>query len=272
MNSTLPVSHQYVDVADGRLHRLEYPGAGRPMVCVHGVTGTGWVWHDVADHLADVASIHALDMRGHGDSLWSPTHDYSTASQVEALAAHVDDLGLDGVDLCGASWGALVALEYAAANPQRVSRLIIVDIEPSFGVSATDVPPRPQSFDTFADVEAWLADNQPDAPASAIAAMANGSFRGAEGGKVVARHDPFLYEQWPFRDGDHWAALSKVACPTLLVHATATFVQADAMERMAELIDNSQLVQLEQSAHVVPLDRPADLSNAIRDFFAANPS
>ena len=271
MISTLAVRHHIVEAPSGLLHRLQYPGQGIPLVCLHGVAGCAWGWHEVARALVGRVELQALDMRGHGDSSWSGTGQYSTAMHVADLAAQIDSIGLSQVDLVGSSWGALVALEYAAANPDRVRRLALVDIEPSFVASSRDVPPRPRSFDDLAAVLAWLRSNHPNAPDASLNAMAVGAFRASTAGTLVPKHDPVFFECWPFRDGNHWATLDQVTSETLLVRAQATFVRAEVMEEMKHRLPNATLVQLENSTHAVSVDNPTDLAAQFASFFVEVP-
>ena len=260
-----PVQHRYVPSPNGPLHALDFGGDSTPLVCLHGVTGSAWAWHDVASALPGQRLV-ALDMRGHGDSAWSPTHAYDTSEHVADLALQVDALGVDTVDLAGSSWGALVALEYAAANPDRVGRLALVDIEPSFDASSTDVPPRPRQFRTWADAAVWSQESNPRAPQTAIEAVTYGTFQRVDAETVRPKHDPFLFEKWPFRDGDHWDAIANVSCDTLLVNAGYTFVRPEIMEKMHDMIAGSELVKIAESGHVVPVDNPVALAAALSAF------
>lgn len=267
MTTSLFVRHHHVEVEDGRLHRLEYQGSGFPLVCLHGVTGCAWGWHEVARELGDAVRLHAVDMRGHGDSSWSAAGEYSTAMHVEDLLAQIDSITTEQVDLAGSSWGALVAIEFAAAYPDRVRQLAVVDIEPSFEVSSRDVPPRPRAFANDGEVIAWLRANHPHAPAEALEAMAWGAFRAAAGGQLEPKHDPSLFEVWPFRDEDHWAALEAVRTRTLLLRADSTFVRAAVMEEMRERMADASLVQLTDTVHAISVDSPKQLATAFNDFF-----
>jgi pimeloyl-ACP methyl ester carboxylesterase len=70
--------------------------------------------------------VTALDQRGHGESE-KPSTGYDFATIVADDAAAVQALGLERPIIAGHSWGAAVALEYAATYPNRVSALVLVD-------------------------------------------------------------------------------------------------------------------------------------------------
>src|SRR5438132_13770928 len=86
------------------LHYLEWGEAeAPPIVCVHGYTGSADAFNALARQLKDRYRILALDVRGHGESAWSPTGAYSYADQAGDLAECAGRLGLDQVVLIGTS-------------------------------------------------------------------------------------------------------------------------------------------------------------------------
>ncbi len=263
-----PVRHHVVEGAIGPLHSIDYGGSGQPIVCIHGVTGSAWGWHDVAAALAP-RHVIALDMRGHGDSAWSPSGAYDTADHVGDLEKQLDALDVEQVTLVGSSWGALVALEYSARHPHRVAHLAIVDIEPSFEARVEDVPPRPREFESYEGALAWVEESNPRAPRSAATALAYGAFAPDATGHIAPKHDPFFFERWPFRNGDHWETLTNLSCPTLFVHAGFTFVQGEVMRRMQESVPGSRLVEIAEAGHVIPVDNPEALAAELVDFLGS---
>src|SRR5208283_172997 len=78
---TQPLS-KTLRVNDLALHYLEWGGADAlPIVCVHGYTGSADAFNALARHLTDRYRILALDVRGHGESAWSPAGAYRYADQ-----------------------------------------------------------------------------------------------------------------------------------------------------------------------------------------------
>jgi pimeloyl-ACP methyl ester carboxylesterase len=75
----------------------------------------------------------AADLPGFGRSGKRGDLDYSLAGHVRFLGRLLDALDLDRVRLCGHDWGAAVCLAWAAAQPTRVQRLVVVDAVPLLG-------------------------------------------------------------------------------------------------------------------------------------------
>jgi pimeloyl-ACP methyl ester carboxylesterase len=221
----------------------------------------------VAVALTDRRHVLALDFRGYGESQWSGPLAYTTVDHVADLAAVIQGWGADRVDLMGSSWGALVAIQYAAENPDRVGQLVVVDVEPSFEQSETDLFPRPAVYENDAEVRKAEAQRNSNASEAMIAVLAATGYAPTLDGRLAPKHDPFFLERWPFRADDHWARLPAITAPTLLVHAANSFVSGEVMADMAQKMDRSTLVEVSPSGHMVPVDNPQGLLDVTRSFF-----
>lgn len=268
MTTTTPIArHCYTTGSSGnRLHYLDYGGSGRTLVTMHGVTGHAWNWYEVAGGLADHRRVYALDFRGYGESQWSSAGDYKTSHHVADLAALIDSLDGNQVDLMGSSWGALVAIQYAAENPDQVGNLIVVDVEPSFEQGETDLFPRATHYADMAEVAAGEASRNPNASPEMVAMMTATGYSPSSAGGLIPKHDPYFFERWPFRSDDHWERLGSIRAQTLLLHAANSFVNAAVMAEMTNRIAGARLVQVADSGHVVPIENPAAIVEAVASF------
>ncbi|MGW7416831.1 alpha/beta fold hydrolase, partial [Streptomyces sp. NPDC054863] len=134
---------------DPSVHGVRLPGGNRiayrtwgdpaapPVVLLHGRSSDSTGWTDVAQALAATRRVYAPDSRGHGLSDWPGGYGYGQLIQDVRDFLHA--LGLDRVALVGHSMGGAVALQVAAAEPDRVGRLLLEDPLPPFPVD----PPRP---------------------------------------------------------------------------------------------------------------------------------
>jgi pimeloyl-ACP methyl ester carboxylesterase len=110
---------------DHRLHFRAY-GTGPPLILLHGLFGSGENWHTVANALSTEMRVYAVDQRNHGRSFHSERHDY--ASLAADILAFIADQHLAPATLLGHSMGGKAAIQAAAAHPEQVERLIVVDI------------------------------------------------------------------------------------------------------------------------------------------------
>jgi pimeloyl-ACP methyl ester carboxylesterase len=96
------------------LHQVR-AGSGPALVLIHGLGGSLANWEPVIDLLAPHRDVIAVDMPGFGRSDPLPTGvAHSPAAMGGAIAAHLEELGVDRPHLAGNSLGAWVALEMAA--------------------------------------------------------------------------------------------------------------------------------------------------------------
>ncbi len=125
---------QDVDAGGVRI-RAAVGGAGPPLLLLHGHPQTHLTWHKIVPDLAKRFTVVATDLRGYGDSEklpGGPAHaNYSkramAADQVAVMAA----LGFDRFDVVAHDRGARVAHRMALDHPDRVARLVLLDIAPT---------------------------------------------------------------------------------------------------------------------------------------------
>ncbi len=117
------------------LFHRELGGAGKPpLVVLHGLLGSSRNWQSVGADLAGRYEIVALDLRNHGRS--PHAEEMSYAAMVDDVIAWMDARGWGRVTLMGHSMGGKVAMRLACAFPERVERLVVVDIAPKDYLSA----------------------------------------------------------------------------------------------------------------------------------------
>lgn len=122
-----PVSRSWVSQGL-KLHYLDWGNDGAPLLMlVHGVRDHARSWDWTARALRDRWHVVAPDLRGHGDSQWSPDGAYLAAYQLLDLADLLDTLGSEPVTLVAHSFGGNVCARYAALFPERVRKLVLVD-------------------------------------------------------------------------------------------------------------------------------------------------
>ncbi|MBV9965155.1 MAG: alpha/beta fold hydrolase [Alphaproteobacteria bacterium] len=111
MAERLQPAAKYAEVNGLRLRYLEWgrPDA-LPVVRVHGYTSSAEAFNALARRIHDRAHIIAMDVRGHGESAWSPDGAYQYADQAGDLAAFVDQLGIDRFVLIGTSMGGVISM------------------------------------------------------------------------------------------------------------------------------------------------------------------
>ena len=141
------------------VHRWGDPRA-QPVVCLHGVMGHGGRFARLAQTYLPGRNVIAPDLRGHGRSGWEPPWD--TATFVADVCDTLDAERIARADVIGFSFGGRLGIELAAAHPDRVHRLVLLDpaiaLAPDVALRFADDARTDLSFaDVDAAVQARLA-------------------------------------------------------------------------------------------------------------------
>jgi len=103
-------------------------GQGDPIVVLHGLFGSSDNWLTQAKLLANHYKVYSVDLRKHGQSPHSDDFDYP--AMVEDLNEFVASNRLQNTVIIGHSMGGKAAMNFALAHPDKLSKLIVVDIAP----------------------------------------------------------------------------------------------------------------------------------------------
>ena len=125
------VSHRAVQLDGVRLHVAE-AGEGPPLVLLHGWPQHWWCWRQLMPALARDYRVLAPDLRGFG---WSdaPQGAYAKSTFAADVLGLLDAEGIDRVQIIGHDWGGYTALLLALEHPERVERVLALDIAPPWG-------------------------------------------------------------------------------------------------------------------------------------------
>ena len=148
-----------------------------PLVLVHGIAQTAWIWAPVARRLCGSTRVVAIDLRGHGLSD-QPRTGYEMPSLAYDLLTVVSangwgaDVGGPPVVLAGHGAGAMVAATAAALAPASVAGVALVDggwesLWDATGLSRSEyVAALAEPPEVMASMDAWLADRRGYDPAT----------------------------------------------------------------------------------------------------------
>ncbi|MGE5271471.1 MAG: alpha/beta fold hydrolase [Thiohalocapsa sp.] len=274
----LPESHE-VRVGGMRLHYLDWGNKHLPpMVFLHGGALTAHTWDLCCLALRDEYHCIALDQRGHGDSDWAPDVDYSIAAQLQDTKGFADKLGLDRFILVGMSLGAINALAFAVAHPERLDALVIIDAGPEMRRPGSSrirdfVNSVQETVTVEAIIEKALEFNPRRDPKILRRSLMH-NLRQQPDGTWKWKYDTRRFQS--MGQDSHRAAraaladgLGRIACPTLVVRGgeSDVFHEEDGI-RLAERLPNGKFVTVPRAGHTVQGDNPKDLVAELRRFLA----
>ena len=121
--------------ADGLSIRTAVGGSGPPLLLLHGHPQNHLTWHKVAPALARRFTVVATDLRGYGDSAkpeGGPQHvNYSKRAMAFDQVRVMQALGFGRFRVIGHDRGGRVAHRLALDHPDRVEKLVVLDIAPT---------------------------------------------------------------------------------------------------------------------------------------------
>ena len=232
---------RFLTVNGIRLHYLDWGGEGKqPFVMLHGISRVAHQFDHLAPFFRDKYRVLAIDMRGHGDSGWSPEGAYLVEDYVKDLEAFVDQLQLRNLVLLGNSTGGRVVQVYAGLHPDRVSRLISEDVGPErpsdiAASFARQVAQEANGWASEAELLAVLRKSNAKTPEPILASYAHYASKVREDGRVVWKRDPNLAKG--FVVTELWRYVRDIRCPVIYVLGGASRIVPPATQDVIVLAD-----------------------------------
>lgn len=270
-------------VVDGvRLHVVHHgSGGGVPVLLLHGVPTSSYLWRDVQRDLEHAHVTYAPDLVGLGCSERPPAGRYDLASQAALLLGLADELGLDRFAVVGHDVGGGVAVHLAALAPDRVAALVLVDAP----VHA-DVWPVPSvrllGAPIVGDVQAALMRL---VPASGRALLATTLPKGLKATELSERSLAQYAEPLLSADGTRgllalirafdtaavesaFGLVCKEPPPSLVLWADGDVWLSPAVGRRVAGDLGASYVEVTDAGHFLPEDRPERVAEEVAGFLA----
>jgi len=242
------------------------------VVCVHGIAQHGGIFATLGERLAERGHyVVALDIRGHGDSGREPPWDVDT--HVADVFETLDSLGIERPTWVGHSFGGRLVATAAAAAPQRVRRLVLLDpgveVPAEAALQSAEVERLDWSFATAEGaVNALLSSGRTvDVPHDIVAAFVKDDLRKGPDGRL----------RFSFSPGAVVVAWSEMVrpsppiaqVPTLVVRPEVplfpTVAQTQTRRYQESLADLVTMVAV-PNGHNVLWESPAETIGAIESF------
>jgi pimeloyl-ACP methyl ester carboxylesterase len=249
-----PHADRFITVNGLRLHYLEWGGPAQPvMILLHGIARHAHTFDHIAADLARDHRVLAIDMRGHGDSAWSPEGAYLVEDYVKDLEGLLQQLAIRRVTLLGNSTGGRVVQVFAGRHPELVERLIVEDVGPE----------RPQDIaDAFArrvqeEANGWASEDELVAqlvaanrrtPEPLLRTYAHFGIKPGPNGRLIWKRDPNLVKG--FVSTELWDDVRRITSPTLYVIGGASrIVPTEAQARLKQTLPNCEIVTMPGLGH-----------------------
>ena len=240
---------------------------------MHGLSYFSYDWLDIAQALGSDREAVAMDMRGFGDSDWSPTKDYSVPSMAQDILNVLDQLGWKRAVLVGHSMGGRSTTFAAAKHPARVAGLALIDYSPENAPAGSKrvsqiVAGTPDRFASVDEAMSYFGSRNRERFTRYL--------KPVDGGYILKR-DPYFRDQFrrlletgerPKLGVDMWQLLGEVRCPMLSMRGSRSdMYAAETVPKMKATNPRLQMVEVD-AGHNIGGENPAGFLAAIRPFLS----
>lgn len=232
---------------DGGTLYTEVTGKGPPVVLIHGLAGSTRWWARNVDALARDHEVHTVDLVGFGKNVGGR---FVLARAAGLLAEWMQRRGLRGASVVGHSMGGHIAADLAAAHPDLVGRLVLVDA----ALNLSGVPqPRPDLAKTLPYLPfAMLPVILPDAARAGLPTLARATYQLAT--------------------TDMRPVLARVRARSLVVWGEHDpCVPIEIGYALAGVLPGRAMAVIKGAGHIPQWERPAAFNSVVGEFLAAAP-
>jgi pimeloyl-ACP methyl ester carboxylesterase len=260
--------------ARGLYYRVNEFVPGRPtLVFVHGVSGSCSAWRAYEAHFEARANILSFDLRGHGRSRkYRCYDDYAMRHLVDDLAALLDAVAIGRCVIVSHSFAVLLTLEFLRAHARRVEAAVLVSGDYDVGrlapakilramlapIGLMDYLPLRRETGAHVDYARFPESGDWNVPRM-LADIGNTTWR------------IYLYCSKQVYGVHAEELLAEIEVPVLLVHGRRdTIFPVENSMLMASRIPRAELVIVDDADHIVVLNRPRQVADAIERFVGAH--
>ena len=270
-----PTSHK-ISARGITLRYVDWGGDGPTMLMLHGDMRTSRSWDAVARRLADEYRIIALDMRGHGDSDWTP-RGYRFAERVDDLAAFCDALDLRGVFGVAHSTGGVVMSLCAQKRPGMFSQLalmepmVVVDERFHNMVAGREHAER-STWQSREELHAYLSKHRAASswhPEVLDDVVAHEAYQ-RDDGLIDMKWSSYTFNRLD-RDGDNVdlkPVFAELGLPILFIRSSGHSTRIKELNEVQDGIPDFHRLVIENTGHNMYMERPGAIAHSIREFAA----
>ena len=265
------------------LHVDRYGLGGQAVLLIHGFGTDSFVWRNVGPSIARAnITAFAVDLLGYGESDRPSDADYGIAAQAEYVDRALTALRVARATVVGLDLGAAVALRFAAAQPERAEKLVLVNPIAFDAIPGEDVRSLQKNTARYAlrvsrgvmgaaPLMRELLQKSVADPAhmpEPLVARYTAPYVGQEGVNHLLKISRFVEN-----DDMEEVNLRALPHPTLVVWGDKDpWVDARIADQLADTIGGSKLVHLPNAGRLVPEEATDTLTNLILDFIGARGS
>ncbi len=120
-----PYKSHFMDINGAKLHYIE-EGEGDPILFLHGIPTSSYVWRNIIPHLTVLGNCIAPDLIGFGQSA-KPDIAYTIQDHINYIEKFIETLQLENITLVMHGWGSLIGFDYAMRHPEKCKGLVFYE-------------------------------------------------------------------------------------------------------------------------------------------------
>jgi pimeloyl-ACP methyl ester carboxylesterase len=260
----------FVDSGGVKLHYVTL-GKGPLVVMLHGFPDFWYSWRDQMPELAKNYQVVALDLRGYNKSDQPKgVENYTVDKLVGDVDAVLKHFKADKAVIVGHDWGGMIAWTYAMTHPEKVDRLIVLNLphpkclmrelagnseqQKNSQYARNFQQPNAAAMLTPELLTFWV--KEPDARKVYVEAMKRGSI------ECMLNYYKANYPKEPYKDDREFP---KVKCPVLMIHGLKdTYLLPGALnDTWKHLEKDLTLVTIPDAGHFVHRDQPEKVTRTM---------
>lgn len=125
ISAAFPFKSNYIEVNGAKMHYIQ-EGTGNPILFLHGMPASSYVWRNIIPHLAPLGRCIAPDLIGMGKSD-KPDIEYSVFDHIQYIEKFIENLNLKNITLVMHGWGSVIGFDYAMRHPDNCRALIFYE-------------------------------------------------------------------------------------------------------------------------------------------------
>jgi esterase len=245
-------------------------GHGHPFVILHGLFGSSDNWFTLSKFFAEKHKVYAVDLRNHGRSPHSDQFDYRImADDINNLLIHE---GINSVYILGHSMGGKTAMQFALMYPEKVDKLIVVDIAPK-----AYPPKHDQIFEALFALKLYKYKTRSELDTALSQYISDYAVRQlllknvyrADDGAFKWRIDVNALHKNYDRVNEAVIAPQQFTKPTLFIRGSkSTYILEDDMSQIRSIFPSSEFATIENAGHWVHAEAQEKFAEIVMEFLA----
>ncbi len=243
-------------------------GHGHPIIILHGLFGSSDNWFTLSKFFGEKFKVFAVDLRNHGRSPHSDQFNYRImADDINNLVIHE---GVNSVHLLGHSMGGKTAMQFALMYPEKVDKLIVVDVAPKAYPPKHDAifqalfALKLERYKTRSELDSALSQHISDYAVRQL--LLKNVFRDGEGNLKWKIDVAAIYKNYDDVSGaiDGKRQFDK---PTLFIKGSkSSYILDNDIPQIKFIFPSAEFVSIENAGHWVHAEAPQKFAEVVLEF------